>query len=450
MLSKPEFDLGIHARFVMTFIQGEFQVRENVFMGILGTRIALMETGDGRSHATKKRIDAPNSVLLPGLINAHTHLPMSLFRGLADDASLKEWLFDTIFPLEAEFANEEFCTAGTELSLLEMIAGGTTTVGEMYFHTGAVAEAIDRAGVRAVIGPEIKVIPQDQQPIAGYVDSFERIRSLRSLYRDHPRIEVGYGPHAPYTVSDETLLRIAAEANAEQVPILIHVSESRAEVEESLKLYGKTPIERLYDLGVLRRRTVLAHCVHLTENDRALLKKTGASVVYNPDSNMKLGSGAADIVSLLRAGIAVGLGTDGAASNNDLSLFREMDSAAKLQKLAGGDPLAMGAKDAFRLATLGGACALGLEDRVGSLEVGKEADFCLLSLDYPHLQPVYDLVSTVVYAATGLEVTHTAVAGRLIYEDKQHISLDKMSIFEKSAKITQSVKRARAAAHPAR
>lgn len=458
-MTRHSYDIGIRAAHFISVKDSplkkiqrfDVSVERDQFIGVSGSKITRIcswkvfeaETAQNQSidlanesavsaackSAAKEWLDGSRHVVMPGLVNAHTHLPMSLLRGLADDAPLQQWLHEIIFPLEANLADEEFCKTGTSLSLLEGIRYGTTTFGDMYFHQGAIADVALQSRVRAVLGEAILDFPSPDNPKADANVAFRMIDELRFRLKDSEKVEVACGPHAPYTCSDSTLRRANDFALEKGLKILIHVSENETEVMDSLKQFGKTPVQRLQDLGMLRKGVSLAHAVFLNDHDRTLLEESGASVVHNPESNMKLGSGAAPVIDYLRRRIPVGLGTDGAASNNNLNLFQEMDTAAKLQKLAASDNTAMTAASALYLATLGGAHALGMDDRIGSLEEGKEADLLLLSLDHPHLQPVHDIVSAVVYSANGSEVETVLCGGVVLFHQNEWKTLDKKAVF---------------------
>ena len=433
-MSRQSYDVGIRVPYlVSSFGTGgaaKVETRRDQFIGLRGSKIARIcsfadyEAAGENEGIVRTWIRGDRHVALPGLVNAHTHLPMSLFRGLADDAPLHEWLHDHIFPLEASVSDAAFCEAGTDLSLLESIRYGTTTFCDSYFHESAIASCLDRAGVRGVLAETTLDFATPSNPKAD--DSvYAMIRELHGRYVGHPLLEIAVGAHAPYTCNDATLRKVDAFARELDLKTLIHVSETAREVRESFEIYGLSPIARLQKLGLLRSGLIIAHAVHLDSADRNLLAASGASVVYNPESNMKLGSGTAPIIDYLRRGIPVGLGTDGAASNNRLNLFSEMDSAAKLQKLMSGDNTAMTAANALWVATIGGARALGLDDRIGSLEEGKDADLILVDLDHPHLTPIHDVQSLLVYAANGSEVDVVLCAGKTLYERGEWKTLDR-------------------------
>lgn len=411
---------------------GRVTVEANRFVGVKAGAIAHVGPWKPSLRAAcRKFIDGSKMIGLPGFVNGHTHLPMTLFRGLEDDVPFHVWLFERILPLEGKMVSRSFVRDGTELAALECIRFGVTTVNEMYFYAGETALAIERAGIRAIISQTMADFPLPEDKDLG-TDKFLLVEKLRKKYHRHPRIEIGFGPHAPYSCGDALLSRVAAESRKYGVPVHIHVSETAKEVAESKAKYGMSPVERLAKLGLLGHRVVCAHCVHLSERDREIFAASGASAVYNPDSNAKLGSGTAPVADYLKRGIPVAIGTDGAASNNDLSLFGAMDIGTKMQKLASGDTTAMKAADALRAATYGGAHALGWEDRIGSLEVGKRADIVLVNPDFPHLQPLTDPVSHLVYSAQGLEVDTVICEGSVLLEKGKFRTLDPASVYRRA------------------
>jgi 5-methylthioadenosine/S-adenosylhomocysteine deaminase len=423
------FDWGFRVAYALP-MQGRVHVERDFFLGVTGNVITHIGPFEPTLEARSKTfIHEPEKVLLPGLVNGHTHLAMNLFRGLEDDVPLQIWLFERIFPLEAEFVTPEFVRTGTELAALECIRFGTTTVSDMYFYAQSSIDVWDQFGLRGIFSQALMSHPIPEDKTLG-PDRFARFDALFNKYCNHDRISIAIAPHAPYTCDDELLRQAAQKSEEAGALIHIHVAETAAEVAESIAKHGKTPVEHLYNLGVLGPRTVCAHGVHVSDSDRHLLKRSGARVIHNPDSNFKLGSGTAPIPDYLRDGIPVGLGTDGAASNNDLSLFGAMDLASKAQKLAHRDNAAMTAAQALWMATKGGADALGLGDRIGSLEVGKYADFILVDFAFPHLKPLYDPVSHLVYATQGLEVDTVFCHGKPLLREKQFVALDPIPIFE--------------------
>ncbi|MBL8310714.1 MAG: TRZ/ATZ family hydrolase [Burkholderiales bacterium] len=367
--------------------------------------------------APDQHLALPHHLLAPGLINAHAHSAMALLRGAADDLPLERWLRERIWPMEAELLDEHFVGVGTRLAAAEMLLGGTTTCADMYFHTAAGAQAYLEMGLRAMLAPGILDFPTRYAPDAdGYV---ALALAARDQFAGEPTLSFCLAPHAPYTVGDATFTRVVAFADELGIPIHTHLQETAQEVADSVTQFGERPAARLARLGVLGPSFFAAHGVTLNAEDIALLGKYGASVVHCPSSNLKLASGIAPITDMLRAGVNVALGTDGAASNNRLDLFEEMRLAALLAKVQACDASALNARTAFTLATLNGARALGLSDVTGSLEPGKSADVIALSLDSPGLTPLFDPVSHFVYAASRTDVTHVWVNGRARVVDAQ-------------------------------
>ena len=429
------FDLGVRCQTLLPMKNGSGDLFSDYFLGVKGNLIA--EVAPFKSEHQKECvdfIDASDKIVMPGLINGHTHLAMSLLRGYEDDLPFHKWLFERVFPVEAQWVDEDFVRTGVELSALECIRFGTTTVNDMYFFTGTSAEVLDQSGLRATIAWPFMDFPVPDEKVLG-ADALssrpKRFQEFFEKYQSHPRIRAALGPHAPYTCSDDLIREVTELSKQFGVPVHMHVSETEKEVKDSLQKYGKTPGQRLYDLGALHENFFAAHCVHLTDAEIALFKKTGAKVVYNPDSNLKLGSGIAPIVNYRKAGIVCGLGTDGSASNNDLSMFGAMDLGTKAQKVAHHDSTAMIALDAINLATYEGAKALGLGNIIGSIEVGKRADFICLRTDLPHLKPLYSVLSQLVYAYQGMEVDTVVCDGRILMRSQQFTTLDEKSIFTK-------------------
>ncbi len=377
-------------------------------------------------------------LLMPGLVNAHTHAAMTLFRGLADDLPLMEWLTRYIFPVEKNLT-PEWVFWGTQLACLEMIAGGTTTFCDMYLFTQSVAEAVDAAGLRAVLGEVLYDFPSPNYgpPEAG----LRYTRELIARWQGHDRIRIAVEPHAPYTCSPDLLRECAALAESAGAPLVIHLAETAHEDAVIRERYGLSPVSHLDRLGLLTPRLIADHAVHLTDEEIGLLATRGAAVAHNPESNMKLASGAAPIPALLQAGVRVGLGTDGCASNNNLDLFQEMDSAAKLHKAVRGDPTALPAPQVVRMATAMGADALGLGAVTGSIAPGKAADLILIDFDQPHLTPVYDYPSHLVYCVRGADVTDTMVGGRWLLRNRRFTTLDSERVMERVREIGDQVRR---------
>ena len=384
-------------------------------------------------------LDARGGIVIPGLVNAHTHAAMVLFRGIADDLKLMQWLQDYIFPAEKNNVTAEFVRAGTRLAALEMIRSGTTTFVDMYYFEDQVAEACKEAGLRGVLGSTLIEFPApDNKTIADALAYAER---FLTRWTGDPLVVPAVAPHSTYLASPETLKAARALADRHHAPILVHVSESADEQAQVRQRYGRTPTEQLQRLGILRRGLLGAHGIWLTASDRAILKEAGAGIAHCPQSNMKLASGAAPVREMLAEGIRLGLGTDGAASNNDLDMFEEMLTAALLAKHGSCDPTVAPAAAVLEMATLGGARALGMEDRIGSLEPGKRADLVVVGLDEPRLHPLYDPVSHLVYAAKGADVRDVVVEGRVIMRDRRVITLDEKAVLAEADRLRDQVRR---------
>ncbi|WP_366057705.1 TRZ/ATZ family hydrolase [Oceanicoccus sp.] len=367
-------------------------------------------------------IDLPEHVLTPGLINAHGHAAMSLFRGMADDQPLQTWLEEFIWPAEGQWVSEEFVRDGTQLAVAEMLRSGTTTFSDMYFFPNVVAKVASEAGIRAQITFPVFNFPTiwGQDPN----DYIEKGLAVRDDFKHSELVDVVFGPHAPYTVSDEGLQKVSMLAAELDISIHIHVHETQQEVDDDLKLHGQRPISRLNDLGILGPKTQLVHMTALTDEDIAIVKASGASVVHCPQSNLKLASGFCPVKVLADEGITIALGTDGAASNNSLDMFAEMRAAALLAKAVSKDASALSDWQALEAATLGGAKALSIDSKLGTLEVGKQADIIAIDFSAIELQPLYDPVSQLVYTACGHHVTHSWVHGQQVLADRQPANLD--------------------------
>jgi len=372
-------------------------------------------------YAPAQALNYPRGLILPGLINAHTHAAMALFRGLADDLPLEEWLNSYIFPAESKL-NGDFVYWGTRLAVAEMLLSGTTTFCDMYLFADAVARAAAETGIRAVVGEVLYDFPSPNYgpPAAGLKFSEKLCRT----WRGHPRLRVAIQPHAVYTCSPKLLQECGDLADKFDTRLIIHLSETHREVSDCQARYGVTPVAHLDRLGLLSPRLVADHAVVLSEEDLELLAARGAGVAHCPESNMKLASGLAPVSDLLRRGVPVGLGTDGCASNNNLDLVQEMDTAAKLQKLRYLDPTVLPATAALDLATTGSARVLGLQAEVGALVPGLKADLVVLDLDQPHLTPMYEPYSHLVYAATGADVQTVLVHGRVLVQDRRLLAFD--------------------------
>ncbi|MBV8859077.1 MAG: amidohydrolase [Acidobacteria bacterium] len=433
-------DLVVSGGTVVT-MDAHRRVIEDGAVAVEGGRIVAVGTrGEiaGR-FAARAVIDARGAAVIPGLINGHTHVPMSLFRGLADDLDLNEWLTKYIFPAEAKNVTEEFVRAGTQLGLAEMIRGGTTTYCDMYYFEDAIAEETERAGVRGLLGETVIDFPVPDNKT--WPDAMRYTERFVARWKGNKLITAAIAPHAPYTVSEAHLREVRAFSDRTGAPVVTHVAETRKEVADITRDHGASPVEYLARIGFLSPRDVFAHTVHLTENEINLLKQNGVGSVHNPQSNMKLASGVAPVPQLLRAGVAVGLGTDGAASNNDLDMWEEMDTAAKLHKLSSGDPKVITAEEALALATIGGARALHMDADIGSLEEGKRADIVVVGLDALHQTPRYNIYSHLVYATKASDVRTVVIEGRVVMRERRLLTLDEALIKQKARAIRERVSR---------
>jgi len=379
-----------------------------------------------RDYTSRQRVNAVGKVITPGLINGHTHIPMVLFRGLADDLDLQEWLTKYIFPAEAKNVTEEFVRVGTRLGLAEMIRGGTTTYCDMYYFEDAIADETAKAGVRGVLGETLIDFPvADNKTNAegmAYVEKFV------TRWKGHDLIIPAVAPHAPYTVSEEHLKAVRAFSDRTGAPIVTHISETKKELDDSVKARGASPVAYLDRIGFLNDHVIAAHMVWPQGTDIDILKRRGVGVVHNPQSNMKLASGVAPVPKMLSVGVFVGLGTDGAASNNDLNMWEEMDTVAKLHKVFTGDPKVISAQEAFELATIRGAEALHLDKEIGSLEKGKRADILIIDRDTLNQIPLYNLYSDLVYATKASDVESVIINGRIVMRNRRLLTLNETAV----------------------
>ncbi len=387
-------------------------------------------------YRPRRRIHAAGSVVLPGLINAHTHAAMTLFRGLADDLPLMDWLQDYIFPVEAHL-RAEWVRWGTRLACAEMLMGGITTFCDMYLFEEEVASAAKEAGMRAVVGEVLYDFPS---PNYGPLEEgFRYTEALIRKWKGDSLIQPAVEPHAPFTCSPELLQRARRVADENQVPLIIHLSETRDEVERVRDEHGTTPIRHLHRLGTLEGPTVAAHVVWADDEELELLRESGVGVVHNPESNMKLASGVSPVPRMLEMGIPVGLGTDGCASNNNLDLFGEMDTAAKLHKVHSQDPTVLDAQTVLKMATALGAKALGMEEEIGTLTPGKRADLIIVGLEAPHLLPLFHVTSHLVYSARASDVKTVLVNGRVVVEEGRILTLDLEAVLNAAEGIAREI-----------
>lgn len=383
-----------------------------------------------QQYPQAERIHLPDHALLPGLINLHAHSAMTLLRGYADDLALMTWLNEHIWPAEGKFVSDEFVFDGTQLAIAEMIAGGTTCANDMYFHHSAVARAALTSDFRMMVGCSILEFPTAYASNAD--DYIRKAIACMDEFRGESLVGFTLAPHAPYTVSDATFGNVIMLADQLNVGIHCHIHESQDEIAGSLKEHGTRPLARLAGLGLLSNQLIAAHMVHTTDEEIALLARHGVNVSHNPASNLKLASGFARIADQIAGGINVGIGTDGAASNNKLDMFAELRMAALLAKGQSGNPEALPAWQALEMATLNGAKALGWQDRIGSLVAGKQADMIAVDLSAAGTAPCYDPVSHLVYAADRTQVSHVWIAGRTVYHNGQHTSLNRQEILTRA------------------
>ncbi len=436
---KEAADLIVSGATIIT-MDGERHVFEEGALAVKGD--AIVAIGPSKEilakYEAKQKIDASGKLMMPGLINGHTHIPMVLMRGLIDDVTLDDWLRKYIFPAEDRNVTEEYVRWGSRLALAEMIRSGTTTFADMYYFEDAEAEETKAAGLRGVLGETWIDFPapdnKNEAEMAAYSEKFLK------KWQGDPLIHAAVAPHSIYTCSEKTLKDAAALAHKYHAPILIHVAEMRKEYVDSLEKNGATPVQYLERIDVLGPDVLAAHCIWVDYTDMKILADRQVGCVHNPSSNMMLASGVAPVVDERAAGMRVGLGTDGpAGSNNDLDMMEEMDLAAKLQKTNRVDPRALGAKGALEMATIEGARALHMEKEIGSLEVGKKADFVILNLDVPNAVPMYDVYSQIVYALKASEVETVVVAGKTLLKDGKLLTVDEAKAMAKAKEYGKKV-----------
>lgn len=421
-------------------MDGEYRVFEDGAVAISGD--AILDVGQAEdimaAYSAGRVINGKGKLVMPGLINVHTHSPMTIYRGFADDLPLLEWLYDHIFPLEAEFTNPDNVRAGTRLAIAEMLLSGTTTFNDTYYYVNEMARVVDQTGIRAVLAESLIDFPAPNSPTPA--DGIAHTKALLSKWKDHPLVNISVAAHTPFTASRELIAKSKEIAVSHDVIFNIHVAETRWEVEDSLKKYGVTPVRFLEDLGVLDKRTIAAHCVHLDEEDIDIFTERGVSVGHNPQCNMKLANGVAPIQKFLDKGIPVGIGTDGVASNNDLDMFDELRTSALSQKLSTGNPSTLNARTVIEMATIMGASAIGMDKKIGSLEVGKKADLIILDLSRPHANPLYNVYSLIAYSLRGSDVETVIVNGRVLVEDRQLVTLDIDRLYAKLGSIASKIR----------
>ncbi|MFA7123978.1 MAG: amidohydrolase [Candidatus Delongbacteria bacterium] len=415
-------------------LNGRTAVKTGSYLIISGDTITYIGTKKP-SGKFEKVIDAAGKIVMPGLINCHTHSPMSIYRGLADDTSLFEWLNDHIWPVEREFINESNIELASGISIAEMIRSGTTTFSDMYFHSDITEKVADEAGIRSVLGEAVINIPAPVFRVAE--DHWEKkaaVKKAKSL--SVPALV----PHSPYSCSKDMLKKMKEVSKKNNILIHTHISETRSEVDKLRKETGRTPVEYLDEIKFLDKNTIAVHCVILSDSDIKILAKRQVRIVHCPQSNLKLGSGVARIREMLDAGLLIGLGTDGPASNNTLDMFSEMKTASLLHKGVNEDPLLLPAKQVFEMATIGGAKVLGLDKITGSLEKGKKADIIIVDAGSIHMTPMYDPYSHIVYSAKGSDVETVIINGRMVMENKKLLTVDEETLKKKAAILSVNIK----------
>ena len=431
-------DLLISGRYLYLQDQDKTIVKDGAVAILQDT---IVETGIGSELAAKypgaERLATEHGLIMPGLINTHTHAAMACFRGLADDLSLMQWLHEYIFPVEAKLTGDIVYQA-TLLSLAEMIKSGTTSFSDMYLFAKDVARAAQESGMRAWIGEVLHDFPSPNygEVAAGY----QYVEELFAMFSGHPLINITVAPHAVYTCSPELLKNLKNIADKHDALYSIHLAENEEEMKGSQERHGASPVMHLENLGLLDGRVVADHCVMLTDEEIALLARRGVKVAHCPESNMKLASGIAPVPRMLAAGLSVGLGTDGSASNNNVDMFGEMNSAAKLHKVNLLDPTTMPAETVLEMATIQGARVLAAESEIGSLEPGKKADIIVLDMNQPHLTPLFNIPSHMVYAARGRDVVHSVINGSIVMRNRQLTTLDEKAILANMMNVAEQIK----------
>ncbi|MBN1380427.1 MAG: amidohydrolase [Deltaproteobacteria bacterium] len=416
--------------------------------GLIGIKDGLIDfvgrRGDltGNDIQAQEILDATGCIAMPGLINTHTHLPMVCFRGMADDLPLMDWLNHHIFPAEGRFVNRQMVYDGAMLAMAEMILSGTTTFCDGYFFEDSIAEAAVASGMRAVVSQGFADFPLPDNPAGESIKTLAE-RFFRRWHSRMPMIIPAFFCHAPYTCSPETLVNVKKIAREAGILYLTHLLETKDETAMIEERYGKEPVPHLHDLGVLDERTVCVHCNWLSAEDLRIFADLGVKVSHNPQSSMKLAAGVAPIPDMLELGIVVGLGTDGCASNNDLDLFKEMDTAAKIHKAVSLNPTVMDAQTVLRMATIEGARVLGLEKSTGSIEVGKQADIIVVDMKKPHLTPLYNCYSHLVYAVSGADVKTSIIGGKIVMRDRKLLTMDVDVVMDKVCRIAGEIKEAK-------
>ena len=438
---QRQVDLIVSGGTVVT-VDATHRVIPDGAVAIEGPDIVAVDTADAirRQFRGGDTIDAAGQVVMPGLINTHTHAPMVLFRGLADDLALMEWLNNYIFPAEAKMVSPEFVRAGTRLAALEMIQSGTTTYADMYYFEEEIAKETRAAGLRGVLGQTIIQFPVADAKTPA--DGLARAEAFIQAFKGDALITPAVAPHALYTLDGPTLKASRELSKRYGVPTIIHLAETRDEVKTAQERLSPSPVAYLDSLGFLGPGVLAAHGVYVAESEMPLLKARGVGISHNPESNMKLASGTAPVTAYLRAGVALGLGTYGAASNNDLDMFEAMRMASLLHKLQTNDPRAVSASTAVDMATIGGARAMGMDKQIGSLESGKRADLILVGMSAARQTPMYEPISHLVYVTRGDDVQTTIVNGKVLMRNRKMLTLDEAAILRDARGWAEKVKAA--------
>ena len=425
-MTQTHFQTLIHARWLIT-IEQDGEVLHHHTLAIQNDNIAaIAPTADVTHWTADEVITLDEHALMPGFVNLHGHSAMTLLRGYADDLALMDWLQNHIWPAEGKHVSHDFVRDGSMIGMAEMIRSGTTTINDMYFYHSAVAEAGQKAAMRTFVGASILEFPTNYAQNAD--EYISRAMAERESYLNDPLITFTLAPHAPYTVSDDTFRKVVATSEKHNMLVHCHIHETADEVNNSVKEHGKRPLARLNNLGMLNDKLIGAHMVHLNDEEIALVARLNIAIAHNPSSNMKLASGIAPIQKLLDAGVTVGIGTDGAASNNKLDMFAETRSAALLAKVGTLNPIAVPAATALRMATLEGAKALHIADQIGSLKVGKRADLIAIDMGSLETAPIFDVISHIVYTAGREHVSHSWINGRCVMRERTLATLDETAL----------------------
>jgi 5-methylthioadenosine/S-adenosylhomocysteine deaminase len=439
MQADKTYDMVVHNGTVLT-VNPRLEIVNNGFVCIADGRIESVETRMPNQPfpAARQTIDARGGIIMPGLVNTHTHTPMTLFRGLADDLPLATWLNDYIFKAEARWVNPETVYTATLLACSEMLLSGTTTFCDGYFFEDSVAEAVKESGMRAILGQGVidfpaPGVPEPDKNVA------EALRFIQKWQGRSSLISPGPFCHSPYACCEETLRQARRVADETESLFQIHVAETQGEAAQIEKEHGMSPVQYLDRIGVLNPRTLVVHAIWVDERDMACLAERHVGISVTTESHMKLASGVASVPAFLKNGLAVGLGTDGCASNNNLDMFQEMDLVAKLHKVRLLDPTVLNASQVLSLATKGGSKAIGLGDVIGSIEVGKRADLIIVDTHKPHLTPLYDPTSHLVYAASGGDVTDVIIDGRLVVKDRTVLTIDVWAVMEEMERLARQI-----------